>query len=115
MPIEGEEHLTYSHDFLELDHLLEKLIFVGGGYVSFELDHIDARAGSEVHIVQRSKQALKEFNPDLVDQLIKQSEAIGIQVHLNTAVQAVEKTGHGFTVKAKNDGGLVKLDGEFVD
>src|SRR5690625_2292087 len=114
MPIKGEEHFTYSHDFLELDHLPEKLIFVGGGYVSFELAHIAARAGSEVHIVQRSEQALKEFNPDLVDQLIKQSETIGIQVHLNTAVQAVEKADNGFTVKAKRDGEMVKLDGDLV-
>jgi len=114
MPIKGEEHLTYSHDFLELDHLPEKLIFVGGGYVSFELAHVAARAGSEVHIVQRGEQALKEFNPDLVDQLIKQSEAIGIQVHLNTAVHAVEKTDNGFTVKAKKDGEMVKLDGDLI-
>src|SRR5699024_6497618 len=60
MPIKGGEHFTYSHDFLELDHLPEKLIFVGGGYVSFELAHIAARPGSEVHIVQRSEQAWKE-------------------------------------------------------
>src|SRR5699024_9695151 len=50
----------------------------------------------------------------LVDQLIKQSEAIGIQVHLNTAVQAVEKTDNGFTVKAKSDGEAVNLDGDLV-
>lgn len=114
LPIEGEEHLTYSHDFLELDYLPEKLIFVGGGYVSFELAHIAARAGSNVHIIQRGEKALKGFNPDLVDQLIKQSEAIGVQVHLNTAVQAVEKKRNGFSVKAKRNSEIVSLEGDLV-
>src|SRR5690625_7688285 len=98
MPNKGEEHLTYSHDFLELDHLPEKLIFVGGGYVSFELAYIAARAGIEVHIDLRNEQEVKEINPDLVEQPNKQAETIGIQGHLNTENHDVEKEDKNLTV-----------------
>lgn len=36
LPIEGTEHLTYSDEFLELDELPAKMVFIGGGYISFE-------------------------------------------------------------------------------
>jgi glutathione reductase (NADPH) len=39
LPIEGLEHLTYSDDFLELDELPDKIVFIGGGYISFEFAH----------------------------------------------------------------------------
>ncbi|RDY67603.1 NAD(P)/FAD-dependent oxidoreductase, partial [Halobacillus trueperi] len=48
--IEGEEHFTHSDEFLELDQLPDRIVFVGGGYISFEFAHIAARAGAEVHI-----------------------------------------------------------------
>ena len=45
LPIPGAAHLITSSDFLELDALPQRLLFVGGGYISFEFAHIAARAG----------------------------------------------------------------------
>ena len=44
--IPGEEHVTISDQFLELDYLPERIVFIGGGYISFEFAHIAARAGA---------------------------------------------------------------------
>lgn len=104
LPIEGEEYLTYSDEFLELDALPERIIFVGGGYISFEFAHIAARSGSEVHIIQRGDQSLKGFDQDLVDELVKKSADIGINVHLNASVNKIEKHADGYTVKAEQKG-----------
>jgi glutathione reductase (NADPH) len=41
--IPGEEHLTTSTAFLELDRLPARVAFVGGGYIAFEFAHIAAR------------------------------------------------------------------------
>ncbi|GAB3061771.1 dihydrolipoyl dehydrogenase family protein [Virgibacillus ainsalahensis] len=114
LPIDGAEHLTYSDEFLEMDELPKQIIFVGGGYISFEFAHIAAMAGSEVHIVQRGEHPLKEFDPDLVDQLVKKSEAIGIHVHLNASVQAIEKNESSYTIKADKNGEIVSLEGDIV-
>ena len=46
--IPGAEHLVTSEQFLELDRLPSRILFVGGGYISFEFAHIAARAGATV-------------------------------------------------------------------
>ena len=43
--ISGEQYLTTSDQFLELEKLPERIAFVGGGYISFEFAHVAARAG----------------------------------------------------------------------
>src|SRR5918996_2673662 len=43
----GSENIITSDDFLEFskDRLPDRIVFVGGGYISFEFAHIAARAG----------------------------------------------------------------------
>ena len=53
LDIPGREHLITSDQFLELDDLPSSLVFVGGGYISFEFAHVAARAGARVTIVHR--------------------------------------------------------------
>src|SRR5881396_2421239 len=67
MRFPGSEYLTTSEQFLELDTLLPRLVFVGGGYISFELAHVAARAGARVTILHRGPRPLQGFDPDLVD------------------------------------------------
>jgi glutathione reductase (NADPH) len=40
LPIEGAEHVVTSDRFLEIQHLRERVLFIGGGYISFEFTHI---------------------------------------------------------------------------
>lgn len=88
--IRGEELLTHSDQFLNLDSLPRRIAFVGGGYISFELAHIAARAGAAVTILHRDERPLAQFDPDLVRRLVAKSEALGIQIVLDAPVIAVE-------------------------
>jgi len=63
--IPGEEYLATSDQFLELDSLPGRIIFVGGGYISFEFAHVAARAGAEVTVLHRAERPLEGFDPDL--------------------------------------------------
>ncbi|AKB75483.1 Dihydrolipoyl dehydrogenase [Methanosarcina lacustris Z-7289] len=96
--IPGEEYLVTSEAFMELEELPKKIIFAGGGYISFEFAHIAARAGSDVTILQRGDKVLKEFDSDLVDILVKASEDAGIRVIKGKEVKKIEKTRDGFKV-----------------
>lgn len=91
LDIPGEEHLTMSDQFLELEELPKQIIFIGGGYISFEFAHIASRAGVKVQILHRSARPLMGFDPDLVNQLLQATGDIGIDVRLDTAVTAIEK------------------------
>src|SRR3990172_9812399 len=63
--IPGEEHFITSDQFLELKKLPKQILFVGGGYISFEFAHVAARAGAQVQILHRGPRPLAGFDPDL--------------------------------------------------
>ncbi len=98
--IPGEEHLTTSDQFLEMEQLPKRIVFVGGGYIAFEFAHIAARAGAGVQILHRGASPLKGFDPDLVDRLVQATRDLGIDLRLNTAVESIEKDGDRFVVNA---------------
>ncbi|GIV78662.1 MAG: hypothetical protein KatS3mg050_3056 [Litorilinea sp.] len=102
--IPGEEHLATSTDFLALEHLPPRIIFVGGGYISFEFAHVAARAGAAVRILQRGEQPLKGFEPDLVARLVASSRNQGMEIHLHSEVQAIEKRGDEYVVLVRQEG-----------
>ncbi len=103
LPIEGFEHLTLSDDFLELDSLPKKIVFVGGGYVSFEFAHIAARFGSEVTILHGDDKPLGMFDADMVGTLLEATKEVGITVSLNSSVKKIEKSDGVFTVTTTDD------------
>lgn len=114
LPIDGFHHLTTSTGFMELDELPENIIFVGGGYISFEFAHIAARAGSNVTILHRGKRPLETFDPDLVDILLKKTGEIGIDVRVQTEVSSVHKTETGFETEAVTEDGKISLQADLV-
>jgi glutathione reductase (NADPH) len=82
LPIDGFDNMLTSDDFLELDNLPQRLVFVGGGYVSFEFAHIAKRFGAEVTILHGGDQPLPIFDKDIIDELLKATREIGIKVEL---------------------------------
>src|SRR6266498_4341139 len=102
--IPGEQFLTRSDEFLELETLPKRIIFVGGGYISFEFAHIAARAGAQVKILHRGARPLVGFDPDLVTRLAQATRDLGIDLRLDTAVEAIEKDGNQFLVHASQRG-----------
>ncbi|MCA1604757.1 MAG: NAD(P)/FAD-dependent oxidoreductase, partial [Acidobacteria bacterium] len=100
--ISGELHLTTSDQFLELEQLPQRVVFVGGGYISFEFAHVAARAGAEVRILHRGTRPLEGFDADLVEQLVQATRELGVDVRVNTAVNGIEKDGDHFAVKASD-------------
>jgi glutathione reductase (NADPH) len=104
LDIPGAEHLTTSDQFLELNELPRKILFIGGGYIAFEFAHVAARAGSEVTVLHRGPRPLALFDPDLVDQLVERTRELGIDVHLGTEAIGIEKRAAKLTVRASASG-----------
>jgi glutathione reductase (NADPH) len=92
--IPGSANIITSDQFLEFgeDHLPNRIVFVGGGYISFEFAHIAARAGAKVTILHRGKQPLEHFDSDLVNLLVQRSRDIGIDIHLQSTVEKIDKS-----------------------
>ncbi|MEP7065824.1 MAG: NAD(P)/FAD-dependent oxidoreductase [Gemmatimonadota bacterium] len=86
--IPGEMHVRTSTDFMELDELPRRIVFVGAGYISLEFAHLARRAGAEVVVLGRGT-PLPSFDEVLVNRLLEYSREIGIDVRLDHSVSEV--------------------------
>ncbi len=112
--IPGAEHVVTSTQFLELEKLPSRILFVGGGYISFEFAHIAARAGAQVTLLHRSARPLGGFDPDLVAMLVERTRKLGIDVQLEAAVCGVESSGNGLIVQASTSAGKRSFEADLV-
>jgi glutathione reductase (NADPH) len=104
LEIPGTEHLTTSDQFLELNELPRRILFIGGGYIAFEFAHVAARVGSQVTVLHRGSRPLPLFDPDLVDQLVERTRELGIDIHLGTEAIGIQKSSTQLIVQALASG-----------
>ena len=98
--IPGEELISTSDDFLELETLPRRILLIGGGYIAAEFSHLAARAGADVTILQRGARLLPKFDANLVDWLMPSFNALGITVHSGVTANSVTVTNDRLTVHA---------------
>jgi len=111
LDIPGEEYLSTSTDFLERETAPKRIVFVGGGFIAFEFAHISKRAGAdEVTILQRGKHALVKFDPELVDMQVERTRALGIDVHCESVVTGITKTGKTYHVSYNSPDGKKEIE-----
>jgi len=114
LPFVGAGRLTTSEEFLNLDRLPSRLVFVGGGYISFEFAHVAARAGAEVTILHRATRPLEAFDPDMVDLLVKRTRELGIRVELDTEVRGIDAAAGGVVVRGWQNGGERRFEADLA-
>ncbi|MBF4589496.1 MULTISPECIES: dihydrolipoyl dehydrogenase family protein [unclassified Curtobacterium] len=110
----GAEHLIDSTQFLDLEELPKRIVFIGGGFISFEFAHIAARAGAQCTIVDHGPRPLREFDPDLVGLLVSRSEQAGIRILRGTRVSTVDATSTGLQIGVDSDGIAKRIDADLV-
>ena len=104
LKIPGTEYLTTSEQFLDLNELPKRILFIGGGFIGFEFAHVAVRAGLHVTIVHRGARPLPLFDPDLVDELVARTRELGVDVQLGTQAEGIERISGGFVVRASTSG-----------
>jgi glutathione reductase (NADPH) len=113
--IPGEELVASSTDFLELETLPPRIVFVGGGFISFEFAHIARRAGTaEVTIIHRSARPLVHFDPDLVALQVERTRQLGIDVRLESCVIGISANGDSRSVIVEEPGGESTIECDMV-
>lgn len=93
--IDGEHLVSTSTDFLSLPAMPARVLFIGGGYISFEFARLAQLAGASVTIVHRSSRVLKEFDERLAMMVVERYRALGITVLLDAPVAGVEHADDG--------------------
>jgi glutathione reductase (NADPH) len=101
----GSEHVMLSDEFLTQPEIGKRILFIGGGYISFEFAHVANRADSDVVIVEHGDRPLKAFEPTLVNCLLDKMKRIGIETRCNAEVVEVKALPTGeFEVSISSNG-----------
>lgn len=111
--IPGEEHVRTSIDFLDLDVLPKRIVFIGAGYISFEFAHITQRTGSQAIVLGRGA-PLPLFEQDVVQRLVAHTREIGIDLRTDADVTGVEQNGTAFRVHIQTPNGTGIVDADLV-
>jgi pyruvate/2-oxoglutarate dehydrogenase complex dihydrolipoamide dehydrogenase (E3) component len=115
--IEGIERVSPldSTSVMELDHVPEHLLVVGGGYIGLEFAQMFRRFGSRVTIVQRGKQLLPLEDDDIAGEVLKILSEDGIEVVLNARPRcAGPLPGGGVRLVVATATGDITLEGSRV-
>ena len=97
---------------LDLDHIPERLLIIGGGYISLELAQAMRRFGSSVTIIERNARLAHREDQDVTDMLHDMFCEEGIEVVTSARITKVEgESGKSVKIYAVRDGSEIILEG----
>jgi glutathione reductase (NADPH) len=94
LPLPGFRLGMVSDDIFALGALPQRIAIVGGGYVAVEFAGLLQALGSEVDVLAHER-LLQGFDVELVQALMQQMHAQGIQVSLQSAIRSVHREAGG--------------------
>ena len=107
--IPGKEYLHNSREFLDLEDIPERVVFIGPGVISMEFASMVIKLGKKVTIIAHSDRALRPYPAGYVAKLVNKMEADGICFKWNEDVTKVEKCGEAYRITTKK-GTVIECD-----
>lgn len=104
LDVPGEELIASSDDFLALAKMPERVVFIGGGYISFEFACVAQAAGAMTAIVHRSARPLRGFDPDMAMVATAGMRAAGVEIMLDAPLRSVSRENGEFVVRTGASG-----------
>jgi pyruvate/2-oxoglutarate dehydrogenase complex dihydrolipoamide dehydrogenase (E3) component len=100
---------------LEVDHVPEHLLVLGGGFVGLELSQALRRFGSRVTVIERNARLAPREDPDTSTALLELFRDEGIDVSTSTQVTRVEgKSGERVKLTCLHNGTELVLEGTHI-
>lgn len=98
LDIPGKEFLHTSREFLGIDEMPERIVFIGAGIISMEFASMALALGKKVTIVEFAPRALVAYPKKYVDKLVAKMESQGAEFRFGEGVSAVEEIEGGYKV-----------------
>jgi glutathione reductase (NADPH) len=93
--IEGHQLAVTSNEAFHLEKFPRRVIIAGGGFIAIEFACIFKGLGSDVTLVYRGDALLRNFDRDISAAVLREMEATGVRVILNTMFSRIEDIGAG--------------------
>jgi glutathione reductase (NADPH) len=107
--IDGIEHAVSSNEVFELQHLPERILVVGGGYIAVEFAGIFNGLGVDTTLLYRRRDILRGFDDDLRKGLHQEMVGRGVTILTELNLAKIEKADGSYKVTL-TDGQVVETD-----
>jgi glutathione reductase (NADPH) len=107
--IPGKQHVLTSNEMFFLKKLPKNIIIAGGGYIAAEFASILHGLGVNITLCHRGHKLLRGFDEDIRDFVGNEMARRGINLLLNTDIEAIEKQADYFAVRLA-DGSKIQTD-----
>ncbi|MAZ13153.1 MAG: dihydrolipoyl dehydrogenase [Limisphaerales bacterium] len=101
LDFDGNTVLSSDHA-ISLNQTPDSMVVIGGGAIGLELGSVWARLGTKVDIIESLPRIATIFDQDVTQPLQKLLQKQGVKFHLNTRVEAAEKTKNGIKITTSN-------------
>ena len=108
-PVPGLRGIKFwtSDDVLDLDFLPRSVLVLGGGIVACELAQYLNRMGTEVTLIQRSPNILRDHSDEASAVVQKAFVDEGIELFAGTVIESVAQEARACTVRFQHDGRVI--------
>ena len=100
-----EKKILSSTGALSIPAVPKKMVIVGAGYIGLEMGSVWSRLGSEVHVVEFLDGITPGMDKGISSEFMKILTKQGLNFHLKTKVNSINKTNNGVITSTTNDKG----------
>ena len=110
-----QNRIIDSTGALALDHVPQRMIVIGGGYIGLELGMVYAKFGSKVTVVEALPRVLASMDKDCVAVVERKLRKMGIEVLANTKAKSWEDKGDRAVLTVElQDGKTATIDADKI-
>lgn len=109
--IPGHEHGFTSREAFHLESLPQRVVVVGGGYISVEFAGIFNGLGAQVTQLYRRERILRGFDDDVRDTLSEEIRKKGVDLRTNADPAGIHRNDDGSLAVVLKDGATIEADG----
>ncbi|MGE0403358.1 MAG: dihydrolipoyl dehydrogenase [Kofleriaceae bacterium] len=91
--VDNASRVIDSTGALALDHVPQRMVVIGGGYIGLELGMVYAKFGTKVTVVEAMPRLLGTMDKDCVAVVERKLKKMGVEVMLNTKAKSWEDKG----------------------
>ncbi|MUV36272.1 Dihydrolipoyl dehydrogenase [Lentibacillus sp. JNUCC-1] len=99
---------------LALNEIPEKLVIIGGGYIGIELGTAYANFGTEVTVLEGTKEILGSFEKQMTQPVKKRLKKKGVKIITQAMAQSAEETDKGVKVTYEAKGEENSIEADYV-
>ncbi|MDA0915975.1 MAG: glutathione-disulfide reductase [Proteobacteria bacterium] len=103
---EGNNYMINSDEALDLNNLPNSIAIYGSGYIAVEFAGIFNGFGIDTHLIFRADKALRGFDEDLRQHLMRSMKDKGISIHNEVTISKIIKENENIKIKLSDNSTL---------